>query len=109
MSTSEITVNELAALGEVLVIDVREVDEYVEGHVPGAINLPSSSLAETFHQIPGGDTVYFVCHGGGRSGRACEFLSQKPEFADRHLVNVRGGTSGWIIEGNKVVTGDKPN
>jgi rhodanese-related sulfurtransferase len=102
-------VNELAALGEVLVIDVREVDEYVEGHVPGAINLPSSSLNETFHEIPTADTIYFVCHGGGRSGRACEFLSHLPEFADRHLVNVRGGTSGWIIEGHKVVTGDQPN
>lgn len=109
MSISEITVSELADLGDVLVVDVREVDEYVEGHVPGAINLPSSSLAETFSQIPQADTVYFVCHGGGRSGRACEFLSTKPEFSDRQLVNVRGGTSGWIIEGNRVVTGDKPN
>lgn len=101
--------NELAALGEVLVIDVREVDEYVEGHVPGAVNLPLSSLTETFHQIPAGDTVYFVCHGGGRSGRACQFLAQQPEFSERNLVNVLGGTSGWIIEGHKVVTGDQPN
>jgi rhodanese-related sulfurtransferase len=106
---SEVTVNELAALQDVLVVDVREVDEYVEGHVPGAINLPLSSFVDTFTQIPTSHTVYVVCAAGGRSARACEFLSQTSEFGNSHLVNVLGGTNAWIIEGNKVVTGDKPN
>jgi rhodanese-related sulfurtransferase len=106
---SEVTVNELAALQDVLVVDVREVDEYVEGHLPGAINLPLSSFVDTFTQIPISDTVFVICAAGGRSARACEFLSQTSEFGNSQLVNVLGGTNAWIIEGNKVVTGDQPN
>lgn len=109
MPKSEISVNELAALQNVLVVDVREVDEYVEGHVPGAINVPLSSFVDTFTQIPQSDIVYVICAAGGRSARACEFLSQTSEFANSQLVNVLGGTNAWIIEGNKVVTGDQPN
>ena len=109
MSFSEITVHELAALENVVVIDVREIDEYLEGHVPGAINLPLSSFAETYDQVAHEDTVYVICAAGGRSARACEFISQQAEYESSQFVNVLGGTNAWIIEGNKVVTGDKPN
>ncbi len=109
MAFTEIHARDLPALGTVPVIDVREVDEYLSGHVPGAVNFPLSTLVDSFHLVPKHATLYVVCQVGGRSARACEFLSQQDEFADCAFVNVQGGTGAWILEGNEVVTGDSPN
>ena len=48
-------------------VDVREPDEYVAGHVPGAILLPMSEIAERVDEVPADGTVYVICHVGGRS------------------------------------------
>jgi rhodanese-related sulfurtransferase len=55
------------------------------------------------------EKIYVVCQLGGRSARACEFLSNLPEFDGSHFINVVGGTAAWIIEGNEVITGDRPS
>jgi rhodanese-related sulfurtransferase len=109
VSFSEIHARDLSTLGNVAVIDVREIDEYLSGHVPGAINFPLSTLVENFSSIPMLETLYVVCQVGGRSARACEFLSQQEQFSHCSLINVQGGTGAWILEGNEVVTGDSPN
>ena len=46
MAVQDISVEELSALvaNGVVVIDVRESDEYVSGHVPGAVSAPMSAL-----------------------------------------------------------------
>ena len=109
MAWTEISVTDFALLQSSYVVDVREVDEYVDGHVPGAVNVPLSELAENFSSIAKHETVYVVCQLGGRSARACEFLSNMPEFDGSHFVNVVGGTAAWILEGNEVMTGDNPS
>jgi len=41
----EVTARRLEAMpqaGEALVVDVREVDEFTAGHIPGAVNMPLS-------------------------------------------------------------------
>lgn len=108
MSLEAITISELVQLGEVVVIDVREPDEYQDGHIPGALNFPLSTIDQTFADIPDHEKLYFVCHVGGRSARVCEFLSMKESYANKTLTNVLGGTNGWIIEGHEVVTGVQP-
>lgn len=43
----EITATQLAELlgkGEALVVDVREVNEFADGHIPGAVNMPLSTF-----------------------------------------------------------------
>lgn len=109
MAWTEISVTDFALVQSSYVVDVREVDEYVDGHIPGAVNVPLSELAENFSSIEGRETVYVVCQLGGRSARACEFLSNLPEFDGSHFVNVVGGTAAWILEGNEVMTGDNPS
>ena len=88
----------------ITLFDVREVDEYELGHVPGAINIPMSRFSDRIGEIPN-KTVYFICHSGGRSMRACE-LCVDYGFADPR--NIAGGTMGWIAAGNNVVTGGLP-
>ncbi len=109
MSWSELSITDFAELSSPYVIDVREVDEYTDGHIPGAVNVPLSELTEKYSSVSKNEMIYVVCQLGGRSARACEFLSNLPEFDGSHFINVAGGTAAWIIEGNEVMTGDRPS
>ncbi len=108
MSVQEISVNDLVDLVEngSLVIDVREPDEYASGHIPGAILVPLSTVLQNSGEFLSEDTVFVVCRSGGRSMQACELLHDNGIV---NVVNVAGGTMGWISLGNEVVTGDNPS
>ena len=108
MSWTEIDIHELKSLTDATIVDVREIDEYTSGHIPGAINIPLSNLTESLDFIPSGALIHVVCQAGGRSARACEFLSQQSQFSATQFVNVSGGTGAWILEGNDIVVGDQP-
>lgn len=75
----------------VKVIDVRETDEFVNGHIPGAANLPLSQLQQTAAQLQKGVDYYIICHSGGRSSMACQFLSEQ----GLTVTNIIGGMSVW--------------
>jgi rhodanese-related sulfurtransferase len=109
MSWTEISITDLVAVDSPYVVDVREVDEYTGGHVPAAINVPLSTLVDSYSVISAEPVIYVVCQLGGRSARACEFLSNLSEYDGVKFVNVVGGTAAWILEGNEVVSGDQPS
>ena len=108
MSVQEISVNDLVDLVESgsLVIDVREPDEYASGHIPGAILVPLSTVLQNSGEFLSEDTVFVVCRSGSRSMQACELLHDNGIV---NVVNVAGGTMGWISLGNEVVTGENPS
>jgi rhodanese-related sulfurtransferase len=101
---AEIYVTELEKLiaAGSLVIDVRETDEFAAGHVPTAISIPLSTVQDRVDEFRHQGTVYVICQVGGRSMRACQYLA---DFDINNLVNIAGGTTGWIALGNDVVTG----
>lgn len=106
MDVPEVDIETFAALhaSGVAVIDVREPDEYEGGHVPGAALIPLGEVPERVDEVPEDRTVYLVCAVGGRSGRAAEHLLAQ----GRDVVNVAGGTKGWIAAGHPTVTGTEP-
>ena len=106
MSIPEISISDLAAMKNRIVIDVREADEYETGHVPGAINIALSELVGREEECGLGSTVYVICQAGGRSLRACGHLSTIPALDGTTFINVAGGTGMWIVEGHEVTTGD---
>ena len=108
MSWTEVDIHELKSLTNATIVDVREIDEYTSGHIPGAVNIPLSSLTESLNLVPTNTLIHVVCQAGGRSARACEFLSQQSQFSATQFVNVSGGTGAWILEGNDIVVGDQP-
>lgn len=109
MPVREVTVVELQSCAPSAVLfDVREPDEYAAGHVPGAINVPLSSVPENVSRMALGGDVYVICQAGGRSMQACQFLADQDEAAGTTFINVAGGTGGWILGGNEVVLGDRP-
>ena len=55
-------------------VDVREADEYAAGHIPGAINLPLSTLAAADLPFTENAQVFVYCLAGTRAGRAVHAL-----------------------------------
>ena len=95
----EITAGELAAMvdaGEALVVDVREVDEFAAGHIPGAINLPLSRFQATRLPDPAGRTLVLNCLGGKRSAMALDKCHSARAAVDTHLA---GGFGAWAAAG----------
>jgi rhodanese-related sulfurtransferase len=85
------------------VLDVREPDEYENGHVPGAVHIPLGDVPDRLDEVPEGDLLV-ICQGGGRSRKASEFLIAQ----GRTATNVAGGTGAWIESGRAVTTGSQP-
>jgi rhodanese-related sulfurtransferase len=86
------------------VLDVRNPDEYEQGHVPGAVLVPLGELPERLAEVPRppeGGTLAVICQAGGRSQRACEYLAQQG-YA---VANVTGGTGAWMEAGRDTATG----
>ncbi|MFD2767161.1 rhodanese-like domain-containing protein [Micromonospora eburnea] len=84
-----------------VVLDVRELFEYAEGHVPGARSVPLAELPAAVGGLPRNRPVYVICAGGNRSLAAAQFLAR----AGVDARSVSGGTGGWIRSGRPVVTG----
>ena len=107
MSIQEITTTQLAAALDAgaRLVDVRETNEYVEGHVATAVHVPLSTVPQNVPAFEGEGPVYVICRSGGRSMKACEFLAQQGLQA----INVAGGTMAWVNDGRPVVTGSTPS
>ncbi len=106
MSVPEVTVDELAAAhaaGE-LVVDVREPEEYAQGHVPGAVLMPLATVPARYPELPRDRAVYLVCAVGARSMQAARYLARLGYDAR----NVAGGTSDWMAAGRPVAAGMEP-
>ena len=86
------------------VLDVRNPDEYVAGHVAGAVLIPLGELEARQDEIPEGDPLYVICAVGGRSLTATKALVE----AGYEAVSVAGGTNGWVERGGAIVTGERP-
>jgi glyoxylase-like metal-dependent hydrolase (beta-lactamase superfamily II)/rhodanese-related sulfurtransferase len=102
----EVNLDELQARpSDAVVVDVREPEEFVNGHVPGAINLPQAELATRLHEVPRDRPVFVICQGGFRSLRAAQFLSQCG-FTD--VTSVKGGTGAWRAAGGELIEESAP-
>lgn len=86
------------------VIDVREPDEYEDGHVPGAPLIPLGDVPDRVDEFPSSGEVLIICKSGGRSRRAAELVRARGVDA----VNIAGGTLAWIDAGHPVATGLEP-
>ncbi|MER2108868.1 MAG: rhodanese-like domain-containing protein [Solibacillus sp.] len=83
------------AAGEALnLIDVREVGEVAEGHIPGAVNIPLGLLEFRMHELDKNKPYIMICRSGGRSGQATAFL----EAQGYDVTNMTGGMLEWAGE-----------
>lgn len=80
--------------GSLLLVDVREPQEWVQGRIPGSLHIPLGSLPGRFGEIPADRLPIFICAAGARSMAACRFAAQN----GREAVNLAGGVYAWADE-----------
>lgn len=85
--------------GSLLLLDVREYDEWMAGHAPAARHIPMSALPSRVDELPRDARIACVCRSGGRSGQVTEWLGRQGFDA----VNLTGGMRQWAANGHPVV------
>lgn len=83
-----------------LVLDVREDDEWTAGHVEGSVHVPLTELGARLGEVPADTQTLVVCRTGNRSAHATAFLLQQGVDA----VNLAGGLVAWAAAGRALVT-----
>lgn len=73
-------------------IDVREPNEFENGHILGARNIPLSQMKMRMKEIRPDKPVYLYCQSGTRSGRAAQTLYKK---GYKDLSHLQGGFKKW--------------
>ena len=77
-----------------ILIDVRETDEHAIGHVAQARLIPLADIPNQLSNIPQNRPVLIMCHHGGRSMRATQFLRSKGYVL---ACNIKGGIDAWSV------------
>lgn len=81
----------------VLLLDVRTVNEYNNGHIPGAINIPVAELPDALAKLSDkSQQIVVYCRSGKRAGRAISFLDKQ---GFQNLVHLEGDYSAWEAQG----------
>lgn len=83
---------------EVVLLDVREPEEFAEAHIPGSTNLPQADLATRMDELSRDATIWTTCRTGARALRAAQFLKQA---GFEHVASVRGGIVAWQESGRE--------
>lgn len=80
---------------DAVILDVRTLQEWNEGIIPGAINIDIFQGQEFINAIDALDktkSYYVYCRSGGRSGNACGLMSQ---LGFTKAFNLSGGIMAW--------------
>ncbi|MFB6296800.1 MAG: rhodanese-like domain-containing protein [Halobacteriales archaeon] len=80
------------------VVDIRGPEQFAEGHVPGAINIPMADLPNRVDEVEWSDDVTVVCPIGQSSVQAAKLIGSY-EGADADAVkSMEGGYREWDYE-----------
>ncbi len=75
-----------------LVIDVRSVEEFRAGHLPGAMNIPHTQIAQRLDEIPRDRAVALYCMIGPRARLGEKALL---DAGRTKLLHLEGGLAAW--------------
>jgi rhodanese-related sulfurtransferase len=85
----------LAAMHEgALLLDVREYEEWMAGHVDGATHVPMQEVPARLGDLPRDRRIVCICRSGNRSGQVTAYLLRQGYDA----VNMAGGMRSWDAE-----------
>jgi rhodanese-related sulfurtransferase len=93
------TVAALQEQDDVFIFDVREQEEYDQGHIPGIALIPMDEVPDRLSEIPTDKTVIVTCRSGNRSGQVAEFLREQ---GYKRVHNMKGGIVAWEKAGYPV-------
>ena len=98
---TEISAQDAAAKlnsGDAVVVDVRDKDEWDEGHIPGAMHMSRGTIELDIEEKVPDPNAMIICHcgGGGRSALTAEAL-QKMGY--KNVRSMAGGLRAWKAAG----------
>src|SRR5579884_1246264 len=99
---SEIDARTAQALDGAAWVDVREADEWQEGHLPGAVHVPRGNLESRIEKVVPDKTqpVVLYCASAARSAFAAKTLEELG-YTDVH--SLAGGFTDWKRNGLEIV------
>ncbi len=100
----EVTVHELRTMQgsgtEFALVDVRELNEWNLGHIPGAVYIGRGVLESNIEQrVPREAQVVLYCQSGNRSALAGQTLQQ---LGYTKVTSLAGGWRDWVGTGGEV-------
>ena len=79
-----------------VLVDVREMNEFLEVRAPGAMLVPTSGFVARLGELPADRPLLVICHLGNRSAAVVGYLARTGR-AD--AINVAGGMDAWARAG----------
>ncbi len=86
---------ELSNNDTAFIVDLRDSEQFQNGHITGSINIPFLNLSNRTNEIPQDKSVILVCEMGNVSPNAGELL-KKEGF--KELLILKGGINEWRIQ-----------
>jgi len=80
-------------------LDVRELDEWSNGHAPEAVHVPLAELPDRLGELSKDRLTICACRSGARSARAAHFLAEQ----GYDVVNLEGGMLAWQAQAGPLV------
>ncbi len=77
---------------EAIVLDVRTVEEYNDGHIPNSLLIPVQELEYRLNELDKDKTYLVICRSGNRSVTASDILLKN---GFKHIFNTSGGMNQW--------------
>ena len=93
LSTAELQ-EKLKGSKRPFILDVRQPEEFREGHISGAKLIPLGALKQSLKDLPKQREIICVCASGNRSSSAARILIAEGLQA----FNMKGGMTGWQKE-----------
>lgn len=78
---------------EELILDIRRPDEFAEGHIPGARNIPHDQVEAHLNELKKYKKIYVHCRSGGRVGLVLPALTKIGE--EKLACVLKGGFPEW--------------
>ncbi|MEN0644227.1 rhodanese-like domain-containing protein [Alkalicoccobacillus gibsonii] len=82
----------LTGAKEPILIDVRELDEYEEGHIPGVPLIPMNTIPSFADDFDRTSSYVFICRSGKRSQNVARYLKEQGML---NVRNFAGGMLSW--------------
>ena len=79
-----------------VLLDFREMQEFVEVRAPGAMLVPTSSFVARLNELPADRPLLVICHLGNRSAAVTGYLTR---MGRADVANVAGGMDAWARAG----------
>ena len=101
---AEITVSQAAEKRNqgAFILDVRQPEEWVDGHIPGSTLIPLAELESRVAEVPADKEVVVVCRSGNRSATGRDIL-KKAGLVE--VTSMAGGVTQWKAQGLPIETG----